>query len=249
LESIRQTASREIQNDADLPNQQARDAAQQLLDGLFEGITKTVQAGTVDGALAVNLAPGSLTALIGARVSEGAQLEELLKKLDELAKEDAAYPGINFNADEHAGVQLHTMDVELPEGEQARQVFGDQLNLVVGTGPSAAYFAAGKEALAQLKNAIDRSASADDATVPAFRLKVSVGQVVRFIASVEPNPIVASLAKDLESSAGTDNLLVLVGKSDDAVSYRIELQQGVLQAIGQGVQAAQAAQAQNSAGF
>jgi hypothetical protein len=249
LESVRQTANQEIQNDADLPNQPARDAAQQLLDGAFDVITKTVQSGTVDGAVAVNLAPSSLTALMAGHVADGNELEALLKKLAELAKDDPKFPGINFNADEHAGVQFHTLNVDLPPDEDVSRVFGDQLNLVVGTGPTSVYFAAGKDGLNQLKTAIDQSASAGDTEVTPFQLKIAVGQIVRFIASVDADPDFASLAKALEETAGADHVLVFIEKSNEGVRYRIELQEGVLRAIGEAAQAAQAAKARAQAGF
>lgn len=240
LESVRQTASQEIQDDADLPDQAARDAVQELLNGLFDVITKTVKSGTVDGAMVVNVAPASLTALLGGHVADGGELEDLLKELAELAKDDPAFPGIEFNVDEHAGVQFHAINVDVPPDEDISRVFGDKLNVVIGTGPTSVFAAVGKDGLNQLKTAIDQSASATDTTVSPFQMKIAVGQIVQFISSVDSNPDIAGLAKALEDVAGADHVLVVIENDGHGLRYRIELQEGVLRAIGQAAQAAQA---------
>jgi hypothetical protein len=53
----------------------------------------------------------------------------------------------------------------------------------------------------------------------------------------------------MQDSAGADHVIVFVEKSSEGVRYRIELQEGVLRAIGQAAQAAQAAKARSQAGF
>jgi hypothetical protein len=183
-----------------------------------------------------------LTLLLGGHVADGGALEKLLKKLAELAKDDPEFPEIQFNADEHAGVQFHTIQVDLPQDEDISRVFGDQLNVVIGTGPTSVFLAAGKDGLNQLKKAIDLSASASDTDVLPLRMKIAVGQIVRFISSVDTNPDMAALAKALEDAAGADHVLVFIENSDQGVRYRIELEEGVMRAIGQAAQAAQAAQ-------
>lgn len=239
LQSLRERAKAEIQNEADLPNQQARDAAKQLLDGAFDVVSKTMEAGEVDGVAAVTLAPEGLTALAAARVADGNQVETLLKQLADLAKDDPGFPGVQFNADEHAGVHLHTISAPLPEGDDVTKVFGDRLDVAVGTGPTSVFLAIGKDGVAQLKSAIDRSASAPSASLPPFQMRISLGQILQFASAVSGDPNVSSVANAIEPLKGNDNVVIVAKPSGNELTYRFELQEGVLRAIGEAVKAAQ----------
>ena len=225
LESFRQTAKQELAKDVDLPDQKSRDAAAQLLDGVFEVIRQTIQSGKMDFAGSVNLAPKSLTAMAAGHVADGAKVEGLLQQLVELAKDDPQVPKIQFNADQHAGVRFHTLSVDVPD-EEGRKVLGDRLDLVVGIGPTTVYGAAGPSGLQQLKAAIDRSASAKETSVLPFQLKAAVGSILQFASSVDENPSVAAIAGAVAQSGGNDHVSITATPTSEGVTYRLELQEG-----------------------
>ncbi len=234
LALVREAAKRQLEDNADLPNAQALAAAKELVDALFGVATSTIKSGRIDGAASVNLAPRATNGVVALYVADGAQVETALKKLVDLANQDANVPKINFNADQHAGVRFHTMNIDLPKRDDVRQVFGDRLELVVGIGQANVYFAAGQNSLTELKGAIDRSEAAGETSVAPFQLKVALGPILRFASLVEDNPTVAALADTLQNSGGKDHILI-TGKplSQQGVTYRFELQEGVFRAIGQ----------------
>ena len=233
METVRQSARREIEKEKGLPDAQARETARELVDGLFEVAKKTIQSGKFDGAVAVRLAPQRMTAVLASYVADGNQLERSLKQLVDLAKDDPQFPGVKFNADEHAGVRFHTMSINVPEDEDARQVFGDTLDLAFGIGPKSVYLAVGQNGLSELKDAIDRSVATADTVVPPFQMKVALGKIFRFVSTVEENLFFTTLADALEPSHGKDHILITGKPVSNGMTYRLEIEEGVLRAIGQ----------------
>ena len=58
--------------------------------------------------------------------STSEKLTSAIKKLDASTKRSAEYPGIKWNAANHAGVTFHTLTVPVPQTEKPwRQMFGD----------------------------------------------------------------------------------------------------------------------------
>jgi len=233
LKTVQANALKELDKDAKLEDEETRAAAKELVNDLFEVINTTIQSGKVDGGAAVLLAPGNMSALAGFYVADGAAVEKSLKKLVELAEKEKDFPGVQFDADKHANVRFHTMNVPIPEGEaDARKVLGESLEVAVGIGETSVYLALGEDALTKIKTAIDSSASGAQDPVPPLRMNVSLGSIMKFAAAMEDNPVVATMAKALEDSGGKDHLLIHAEPVAHGVRYRIQVEEGILQAIG-----------------
>ena len=83
------------------------------------------------------------------------------------------FPGVKFNVETHAGVSFHTLALPMTEDE-AKQMFGDKLDIVVGTGPTAAYLALGPDGMSKLKSAIDKSQSTPGKSVLPMQIMVAM---------------------------------------------------------------------------
>ncbi len=189
LENVEKSALREIDQDEDLPDQTARDAAKRLVSTFFGIAKSTIQTGKMDSCSSVILQDKAMTVVSAAHVANGSEVETAVKQLVEIAKgqPDMTFSNVKFNADKHAGVSFHTLSLPIPEEEYARRVLGNELNMVVGTGETTAYLAIGTDGINYLKRMIDASAQSPAQAVEPFQAVVALGTIMKFAASVEPD--------------------------------------------------------------
>lgn len=236
LDNVEKSALREIDQDEDLPDQAARDAAKRLVTTFFGIAKSTIETGKMDSCTSVMLQDKAMTVLSAAHVASGSEVETAVKQLVEIAKgqPDMTFSNVKFNADKHAGVSFHTLSLPIPEEEYARRVLGTELNIVVGTGETTAYLALGTDGINHLKRMIDASAQAPGQAVEPFQAMVALGTIMKFAASVEPdNPGISALAATLAQANGKDHILIRTMPIPDGITYRFLLEEGVLKTIGQ----------------
>ena len=121
LDNVEKSALREIDQDEDLPDQAARDAAKRLVTTFFGIAKSTIQTGKMDSCTSVVLKDKAMTVLSAAHVASGSEVETAVKQLVEIAKgqPDMTFSNVKFNADKHAGVSFHTLSLPIPEEEYA----------------------------------------------------------------------------------------------------------------------------------
>ena len=134
------------------------------------------------------------------------------------------------------------MTVPLPEDAEdaVRKIFGDNVNVSIGTSPKAIYLSVGKTAEASLKTALDGIGSAPSASADPMRMRFNISQLLNFIQSIEPNPVVEGMLSSLGSS--DDKVMIDTKIMDRGSASRITIEEGVLKAISGGVRAGMAAQ-------
>lgn len=183
----------------------------------------------------MRLAPQNINFVAGGFVADGKSVEKDLKRLVELAKQSKENPGVEvkFDAATHGGVTLHTITVPVPaREEEARKILGDKMLTVIGTGATSIYVAFGNDSMELLKEVIDSSTAATGQTAP-MTLNVSLAPIMAFAASVDDDPIVAGLAEALKNGQGKDHIAISSKAIERGVAYRVEVEEGVLQLIGQ----------------
>ena len=192
----------------------------------------------MDAAAALDLSPESLTLVAGVYVKVTSKFESGLKKLDAAAREMHNNPGLQWNAESHAGVNFHTMTIPLPADQEApRKVLGDELDIAFGIGEEAVYVAAGRDSMAAVKRAIDVSASQREKNVPPVEFVVSLTPIVETMAAqAEEGPqkeTAQAVAEMLRNEAqDRDHLRVFAKVIPNGIRYRYEAEAGVLKAIG-----------------
>lgn len=232
---LRESAKKEIDTDDNLPDAEAKQAAKSLVDQLFTVLEETVREGKADFGAALMLENRTMTVLSGFRVADGAKLDQSVRDLVKMAEKDPNFPSINFDSATEGDVSFHSMEIPVPDDEDARDVFGEQIDLIVGIGPKAAYVGFGEGCLGGLRGAIRKSAAATTTSAP-MHMSVALGPIMRFAANFEDNPMVAAVATALEANQGRDNILIVGKAIPNGAQYRFEIQDGVLKALGQATQ-------------
>jgi hypothetical protein len=243
LSSMKDQISAEIDKKVD--DADARAALKAALGDWLDAVAETVKSGQIDGGGALQLSADSLTLLAGVHVKDTAKIESGLKKLEAAGQKRPDFPGIKWNAANHAGVTFHTMTVPVPEDKRGpRQLLGENLEVAVGLGPETAYLAIGKNNIEAISKAIDASAAEPGKKVPPVELAVSLGPIMEAAAAQTEDDnqkvIVQKVADFLRNEAqGRDHIRMVGQMMPNGLKYHIEAEEGVLKAIGKAATAAQ----------
>lgn len=234
MKAAREQAEQKIDDDPNLPAEK-REAAKKVLNQLLDVIGQTIAAGKIDGGAALVLMPKSISLVAGGHVADGAAMEKAIKDLVDLGRGDPNFPEVKFNVGTHAGVQLHSLTAPIPEAEaDTRELLGDKLKVMIGTGQNSFYVSVGKDCESLLKKVIDKNSSAAGQEVPPMQLNVSLLPILKFYSSVDDNPLVAGLAATLEQE-GNDKLIVVNTAGPRSTTTRVEVQEGLVRVIGDAV--------------
>jgi len=229
LGDFQKKASQGIDNDSGIPDEEGKKEAKNVVNQLFDIATSTVKAGKLDFGGALVLQPNSLAFAAGAFVKDGAALDAAVRKLVELGKADKDFPTVKFDAETYKGIKIHTFTFPSPD-ENAKRLFGDNIDAYLGIGEHSVYLCLGKDGLTTLKSTVDKGAGSA-ANYP-FQLNFALTQIAQFINSTKPNPQAAMFAQLLSTSPGKDHIRLTETLINNGVNLRIEAEEGVLKAIG-----------------
>ena len=232
LQTVRQRAMQAIDEEADLPGDTARDALKSAAGQLMDVVEATVKSGTMDGGMLLKLDPAAVTLAAGIQLMDAAKVEAALKQVVELAKNEPDFPGVEWGVDQHAGITFHKTTIPIAD-VTARQALGETIDVVVGIGNKSLYVGIGKDAIATLKTAIDQSKTRANNVVAPAAFVLSLGKIMSFAASLADNPALGAVAEALKQNAGADHINITVKPISDGFTYRIEVEKGVLSALGQ----------------
>ena len=208
-----------------------------MLGAALDILVSTIKTGKMDGGLSVMLKPGDLSVVGGFHVANGQDVEKVLRRVAEMAKDEPNFPGINFNADRTSnGVTFHTMTVPVPEEEDARKVLGDTLTIAIGVSADSTYIGFGKNCVAQLKAIINSQAK--QKPVSPFQLTLALTPVMEFVSSIDDNPLIGSVTDALKESGDKDHFKIQGIPIKNGFTYRLEMEEGILSAIGEAVKMA-----------
>ena len=244
LEQVKAKATESIENDSALhrddPKQEeeAKKQAKLVLNQFIDIAEKTVKSGKADGGAVLQLGPGQFQAAVGGYIVDGPSLETAVKNLVELAKGDPDAKDnftVKFDLETYKDVKFHQISVKLPPeaDEEAKKVFGDTVELYIGAAPNAAYAAVGKGSLDLVKSVIDRSAADPNKSVQPLTLSIALAPIFKFAANLDPNNSqLTMLAGAFEKAKGKDHILVSAKLIPNGLTYRLEVEDGVLTNLG-----------------
>lgn len=238
LQVMRDQVLKEIDEDDDLPNKNARKAAKEIVTSLLSVFEETIKTGKMDGGATLLLEDETLQFVAGGFVADGAAIEQSLKRLVELAKEadddDLDFDRVKFNVETHAGIDLHSLVIQIPEDEEeARRALGDEFSVAVGTGPKSFYIAVGGDSMDLLKTVVDGSKQAGETKISPVALRVALLPIMKFASKIEDDAAFLRLTEALERAPERDEISIVAESKPLGATYRIEVQEGVLQLIGQ----------------
>lgn len=235
LDSMNKRAIEAIENDSDLESDKEKAAAKEIVSSLIGVLRKTAEGGKLDGGAAVLLGEaGGTTVAFGGRLSDTAELDRALRKAAKLAEREEDFPGIKFDAGKQGDVALHTMSIPLDDAEeQARAMFGDELDVTFGVGGGSFYLVLGKDATATLKKIIEKSAAAAGTEQPPMQLHVAVAPIIDFIAEMDDNPVTAMVAASADKVRGNDSVSIVSTPIKNGSRTRVQIDEGVLKLLGE----------------
>ena len=235
LDVIREEAMKGIEEDDDLDNDDERDTAKAIVGQFLDIAEQTVKARTVNCGGVLVLKPNSLAAALGGFVSDGDALEQAIGELWGFAKEkDPNVRNLDVDTQTHRGVKLHTINVPLKDQkEEAREVLGDPLEVVLGVGEKSVYLAFGKESTDLLKQILDKSAEDAGGKFAPGEVNVSLTPILEFAASIDDNPGVQTALESLKAADGKDNITLTVMPAKRGVTLRFAVEEGVISAAGE----------------
>lgn len=233
FQSLRQQLMSAIDQEAELPSDEARQTAKDAANDLMDVFEATALGGKMDAAGYADFADGKAVAVAGGYAKETAKVESALKKLATLVEDDSEFPGVKWNADSHAGAAIHTMAIPVPDDEEeALELFGETLDVAIGIGKEQLYVAAGADAVSMLKQAIDASGSSPSAVKP-MQFSVALTPILKLAVATDPKPETEAMLEALTTKGeGMDSAHMTMEAVDGKLRMRIEVEKGVLEAIG-----------------
>lgn len=243
IDAIQKKAAADIEKHDKGPS---AEAGKQFVEKLFPMIQETIANGRVDKGVSIVLKPNALTVLAGGAIVNNGRLEEMANLVVGAIKADHPEMTANIdnwvklNAGEFNGVALHTISIPIPPDANDRDkvvpLIGETLEVVIGTNKDSVYLAAGRDPMDALKKAIEQSAADVSKSVPPMEISISLSKVADFVAAVgkpHERPQAAKLAAALKESSGGDHAILRAQPIDNGMRYRLEIEPGVLKAIGQ----------------
>ncbi len=232
LKTGREKLQAAVEKDPSLSDEATQKAAKQLVDELFDIGESAAKSGKMDGGAALMLDPKALSAAAGIFVPDGSAVESAFKKFVKLGQADPNFPPAKFEIEKYKDVHFDKISIPMND-DQAKQFFGDNLDVYLVIGEHRVYIALGKGSIELLKSVIDKSETASPEPLPPFQMNVSLSPIVEFVNTVQPgNPITSAISQVLTSSEGKDQVRIRAKMIENGATYRIEAQEGVLKVLG-----------------
>ncbi len=231
--------------DSATDNGQLDKEARDFLEGLVQEILaisrESIDKGYSDSAIVVRTDNETLGVAAAVSPINGAKVEQLATKLKAKVDEKAPQVQIKLNARTHSGVNLHTIELPVPEGNDgARKVFGSKVQLLLGTSPEVLYIGIGPDGYARVKAAIDGAAQGAKPVpnqLPA-QFQLSVLPILDYANSISPNPVVDMVLQKLREYPEHSELRFVSKLIPRGRESQLRIEEGLLHAIGTAAQAA-----------
>ncbi|HEY4313022.1 MAG TPA: hypothetical protein VGN12_26455 [Pirellulales bacterium] len=232
-------------DDQDFGSDKIKGTVKDVVGQVIDVLQDTVKQGLFNGG-AVVVGDGPFTVAVGGLVTDASRLDGVVKKLADLAKQDAGIPAdaIKLNADKHKAITFHTVTFDVPEDDDnadaLEELFGDKITVTVGVGKESAFLAIGDKGIETIKKVVDKSEGVKETTDKPFELTVSLAPILKLMSKTEDaNPILGAMAATLKES-GKDKIQLTAQPIKNGSLYRLEAEEGILKIIGSAVKLAAA---------
>ncbi|MBA2117474.1 hypothetical protein [Bremerella alba] len=237
MNDLREQGIRQLESEGELEGDEL-ESAKKVIDLAIDTLVETARTGSLDGSMMLDLAGGKGTFLAGAHVADGQRVEDGVKEMLKLAAAEGEVPSVKWDADTYQTIRLHVMQVPLDDAPpQAKEILGENPEVILGIGEKSVYIAGGNDAMARLKKAIDESVAGADTKVGVLQMQVALLPILKMVQKSSPQPVPGVDAAVEALSGGVDKFLVTVDMEQRYMRIRVLLQEGVIKAIGAGVAA------------
>ncbi|MCH2182002.1 MAG: hypothetical protein MK108_08360 [Mariniblastus sp.] len=207
--------------------------AEELAESLLDVIMKTVEDGRLDMGAMMMMNDGKMNFAMGVEAANPKKLEDAVKDVVKVVEKEVGDEiQFNLNAGSHRGTTFHEIMVDIPSSEEeARQMFGNQITIVIGVAKDAVYFALGNEPEDILKQAMDKSAESSDSqqNMP-MQVNFYLAPILKFLSGIQGMEMMEMMSDTLQS--GGDRIQLHSEFIENGTKSRFEIQDGVLQLLG-----------------
>ncbi len=244
LKSSMKSVSAMLEGQDDLTPGQADDI-KIMIDQIVELSVKSISEGRADMGALLLTAEDSFQFVFGAFVADGDEAAQIVKDVAAKLENEPGAPRFEFDRSTYEGVAMHLVEADVPEKEdEARKVFGDKLQVHVGTGEKSVYLAIGKDCESLMKELINDSDSDSSADRPIGQLNVKLKPILEFAQSIESNEAIAAMIEELARSSDEGMITMIQDGIENGQATKITIGEGLLKAVGAAAQKAQAAKMQ-----
>lgn len=177
---------------------------------------------------------------LGCFVSDGNEAAKIVQDLAAKIENEPNAPRFKFNQSTYKEVTMHVVEADVPESAgEAREMFGEVLQVHVGTGKKAVYLALGNDSDALMKELIDSAGSDSSADRPVGQLRVKLLPILQFAQSIEENDVLGAMIEALTAASDGGEISLISESITNGSKTQIAIGEGLFKAIGVAGQQAQ----------
>ena len=217
-----------------------------MIDRIVELGLKSMSEGRADLGAVVLADQKQFRFALGSFVADGNEAAQIVKDLAAKIENEPNAPRFKFDLSTYEGVTMHMVEADVPESAgEARKMFGEVLQVHVGTGEKAVYLAAGNDSEALMKEMIDAAGSDSSADRPASQLRMKLLPMLQYAQTIEGNDTLAMLIESLSLSPNGGEMTMVEEGIANGQKIKITIGEGLMKALGvAGAQAQQQMQGQ-----
>ena len=221
-----------LENEGNLPPDQINEI-DGYINRLSDIIIESFSEGKSDFGAVVLAGTDQFQAVLGSFVADGNKVAELAKDLAKKVPDSPDAPTFKFDVSNFSGVTMHLIEADVPEREdEVRKLFGDKIQIHIGTAPKAIYVAVGRGSDALLKEFITAGGSDTPGDRPLGQFKLKLLPFMELAQSVEPNPGVEAVITALSNSQDKGEVTVTSDSIPNGSSMRLTIGEGLIKAMG-----------------
>ncbi len=239
LAKVKEGAAKQLDDNEGLSDKQ-KELGKQLLNDALDVARQTMELKKSDCGMSVVL-DDNPSFIVGSLIAAGDKLDATFKKLvkEIITDKPEVESMIKLNAETYDDVKFHVVTIPVPAAE-AKAVFGDAVQIVIGVSESRLYFGAGKDPIAALKKAIAASKESPDKSITPMEMAISAGPIAKFVAKATPdtNPsdaqakkVAGKIAEQLAKMPGKDKVTMTVKPIENGVQMRLNVESGVIKTL------------------
>ena len=214
-----------IDTDSSLDDEE-KDKIKQSADKMIGVLFDTLRSKQFQAGMAAFINDRS-TFVFGGQVTDGNVLEGAVKQLIEIAGKKLDFPQPNWEEENHGFYRIHTWKTPVPD-DDAKKMFGEQLEFALGFNKSSIYFAFGGNGIADLKKTLDAATASSKKPIDPLQAFVKLGPLLAAAATQEGGQNLAPIVGMLHDK---DQILYTIQPIEGGIHGRIVLQQNLLRAI------------------
>jgi hypothetical protein len=228
-----------LSNQGNLGPDQIADIEQYIAQ-LQEIISDSLSEGKADMGLLVLAGRDQFQAVLGSFVADGNKVAALAKDLATKVPDSPAAPKFKFDIGNFNGVTMHMIEGDVPPNEdEARKLFGDKIQVHIGTAPKAVYVAIGRGSDQLLKEFITAGSNDAGGNRPLGQFKMRLLPFMELAQSVEPNDQFAAVIGALSNSNDKGEMNIITKSIPNGSSMNLRIGEGLIKAIGTAAMASQ----------